>query len=141
MDFVDLYEELEALGERVITQRRLIQQVKLEIDEEEEMQQRRLQERSQPMDKMDKEIEEIRRLMLKTTKETVNNRWRLTRGDCSGNINGALQHNIWKPGGDAYSTTTTTTTKEEEQVDSSRVKFGTKEDLNSSSRGAMSRSS
>jgi hypothetical protein len=73
MDFVDLCEELEALGERVITQSRLIQQVKLEIDEEEEMQQSRLQERSQPMDKMDREIEEIRRLMLKSTKETVNN--------------------------------------------------------------------
>jgi hypothetical protein len=38
MDFVDLCEELEALGERVINQSRLIQHFNLEIDEEEEMQ-------------------------------------------------------------------------------------------------------
>ena len=38
MDLVDLYEELEALGEIIITQGRLIQQVRLQIDEEEEMQ-------------------------------------------------------------------------------------------------------
>jgi len=52
----ELYEKLEAMGERVITQMRLIQQVKLDIDEEEEMQQQqiRLQERSQPIDKLDK---------------------------------------------------------------------------------------
>jgi hypothetical protein len=43
---------------------------------------------------MDKEIEEIRRPMLKSTKETNNNRWRLTRGYCSGKINGALQYKI-----------------------------------------------
>jgi hypothetical protein len=85
---------LEALGEGEITQRRLIQQAKLEIEVEEEMQQRRLQERSQPIDKLDKEIEEIRRLMLKSTKETVNNRWRLTRGDCSGKINGHCNINL-----------------------------------------------
>jgi hypothetical protein len=82
MDLVDLYEELEALGERIITQSRLIQQVRLEIDEEEEMQQQsRLQERSQPMDQLDREIEEIRRLMLESVKRTVNNRWRMTRGE------------------------------------------------------------
>jgi len=49
---------------------------------------------------MDKEIEEIRRLMMKSIKETIINRWRLTRGDCSGKINGALQHKFWKPGRD-----------------------------------------
>jgi hypothetical protein len=103
----DLCEELEALGEGEITQRRLIQQVKLEIDEEEEMQQqRRLQERSHPMDKLDEEIEEIRRLMLKSAKETVNNKWRLTRRYCSGIMNGALQHKIWKPGGNPAAATT-----------------------------------
>jgi hypothetical protein len=42
MDFVNLCEELEALGERVITRSRLIQQVKLEINEEEEMKQIKL---------------------------------------------------------------------------------------------------
>jgi hypothetical protein len=28
------------------------------------------------------------------------NRWRLTREDCSGKIDGSLQHNIWKLGGE-----------------------------------------
>jgi hypothetical protein len=51
------------------------------------------------MDKLDEEIEEIRRLMLKSTKETINNKWRLTRRYCSGKMNGALQHKVWKPGG------------------------------------------
>jgi hypothetical protein len=41
----------------------------------------RLQERSQPIDQLDREIEEMRRLMLESTKKTVNNRWRLTRGE------------------------------------------------------------
>jgi len=41
----------------------------LEIDGEEEMQHSSLHERSQPMDKMGKEIEEIRRFMLKPTQE------------------------------------------------------------------------
>jgi hypothetical protein len=41
-----LCEEVESLGEGEIAQRRLVQQVKLEIDEEDEMQQQsRLQER------------------------------------------------------------------------------------------------
>jgi hypothetical protein len=66
MDLVDLCEELEALGERVITQSQHIQQVKLEIDEE-EMQSSRLQKRSQPSRPLDEEIEEIRRLMLEST--------------------------------------------------------------------------
>jgi hypothetical protein len=95
----DLCEELEAMGEGAITQRRLVQQVKLEIDEEEEMQQQsRLQEWSQPMDKLDEEIEEIRRLMLKSTEETINNKWRLIREDCSGKVNRAPQHKVWKHG-------------------------------------------
>jgi hypothetical protein len=50
------------------------------------------------MDKLDEEIQEIRRLMLKSAREIVNNRWRLTRGDCSGKINASLQQKIWKPG-------------------------------------------
>jgi hypothetical protein len=92
----------------------------------------RLQERSQPIDKMDKEIEEIRRLMLKSAKETVNNRWRLTRRYCSGKINGALQHKVWKPGGEPAAATGQH--KEEEQMDNSRVEFGILEDLNSKQR-------
>ena len=51
------------------------------------------------MDKLDEEINEIRRLMLKSSKETINNRWRLTRGYFNGKINGALQHKIRKLGG------------------------------------------
>jgi hypothetical protein len=63
---LDLCEKVESLGEGAITQRRLIQRAKLDIDEEEDMQQqRRLHERSYHMDKMDKENEEIRRFMLK----------------------------------------------------------------------------
>jgi hypothetical protein len=46
MDFFDLSEELESLEKMVIFQIKLIQQVKLELDEEEEMQQSRLQERA-----------------------------------------------------------------------------------------------
>jgi len=92
VDFVDLCKKLESMEERIINKRRLIQQVKLEIDKEEEMQQQqsRLQERNQPMDKLDKEIEEIRKLMLRSTKENVNNRWRLKREYCIGKINGVL---------------------------------------------------
>jgi hypothetical protein len=68
-------------------------------------------------------IEEIRRLMLKSTEETVNNREKLIRGE------------------PRSSRTTTTTTKEEEQMDNSKFRFGILEDLNLSSRGAMRRSS
>jgi hypothetical protein len=97
----DLYEELESLGEGEISQRRIIQQAKLDIDEEEEMQhQSILQERIQPMEKLDKDIKEISKLMLMSSKEIVRNRWMMKRGYCSGKINGALQHNVWKPGGE-----------------------------------------
>jgi hypothetical protein len=70
MDLVDLCEELEALERRVKMQRHLIQQVKLEIDGE-KMQQSILQEESQPVDQLDKEIEEIKRLMLEAAQEAV----------------------------------------------------------------------
>jgi hypothetical protein len=43
---------------------------------------------------LDEETKEIRRLMLKSTEEIVNNRWRVTRRDCSGNMNKALQHKV-----------------------------------------------
>jgi len=45
------------------------------------MQQRRLQERSHPVDQLDREIKEIKRLMLYSMKRTINNRWRMTGGD------------------------------------------------------------
>jgi hypothetical protein len=38
-DLANMYEELEALGDKIITQSGLIQQVRLDIDEEEEIQQ------------------------------------------------------------------------------------------------------
>jgi hypothetical protein len=52
----------------------------LELDDEEELQQSRLQRMSQPMDQLDILIEEIRRLMLKETKEKVDNKRNLIRG-------------------------------------------------------------
>jgi hypothetical protein len=70
MDLVDLCEELEALERRVEMQSHLIQQVKLEIDGE-KMQQIILQEKIRPMDQLDKEIEEIKRLMLEEAQEAV----------------------------------------------------------------------
>jgi hypothetical protein len=77
----------------------------LEIYEEDKMEYSRLQERTHPMDNMEKEIEEIRRFMLKTTQEAANNRWRLKIGDFLGKVNGALQHKFWKQGGDPVATT------------------------------------
>jgi hypothetical protein len=70
MDFVDLCEELEALERRVKMQSQLIQQVKLEIDGK-KMQHNEMKEKSQPMDQLDKQIEDIKRLMLKMAQEVV----------------------------------------------------------------------
>jgi hypothetical protein len=63
-----------------------------------------------PVDQLDREIEEIRRLMLESTKKIVNNRWRLTRGDPatatgqqqekqSRRAGGQLRAKVWDPGG------------------------------------------
>jgi len=41
--------------------------------------QRRIHERIHPMDKIDIELEEIRKLMFRSIKEKINNRWRLRR--------------------------------------------------------------
>jgi hypothetical protein len=108
MDLVDLCEEMEALGKIIITQRGLIQQVKLEIDGE-KMQQSRLQEESQPVDQLDKEIEEIKRLMLEATKKASNNREGWDRREPAGaagkqeqqikGASGQLQFQVWDPGG------------------------------------------
>jgi hypothetical protein len=84
----------------------------LETDEE-EMQQSRLQRRSQPVDQMDRVIEEIRRLMLKSAEETVKNREKLIRGEPvvavqqqqqqqqqqRRGVDGQLQIQVWDPGG------------------------------------------
>jgi hypothetical protein len=70
MDLVDLCEEMEALERRVKIKKHLIQQVKLEIVEE-KRKQRILQRENHPMDQLEKEIEEIKRLMLEATQESV----------------------------------------------------------------------
>jgi hypothetical protein len=73
--FVDLWEQIEALEERVKVQSMHIQQVKLETDEEgmgdfsdlpmcrKFLRLRRLREQSQPLEQLDEAIEEIGRLM------------------------------------------------------------------------------
>jgi hypothetical protein len=48
---------------------------------EEDTEQRILQRRSQPIDQLDRVIEEIRRMMLKSTKETLNSREKLKSGE------------------------------------------------------------
>jgi hypothetical protein len=55
---------------------------------------------------LDAEIEEIRRLMLKSIEEIVSNRWRMRRRDCSGNMNKPLQHKVQKPRGKLTASTT-----------------------------------
>jgi hypothetical protein len=76
--FVDLWEQIEALEERVKVQGVHIQQVKLEMDEEgvgdhddlpngqKFLQRRRLHEQTQPWEQLDEVIEEIMELMLKS---------------------------------------------------------------------------
>jgi hypothetical protein len=83
--FADLWEQIEALEERVKVQSVHIQQVKLETDEEgmgdhddlpmcqKNLQLRRLHEQSQPLEQLDEVIEEIRRLMLRSA-ETASRR-------------------------------------------------------------------
>jgi hypothetical protein len=73
MDLVDLCEEMEALERRVKMQKHLIQQVKLEIDGE-KRKQSILQGENQPMDQLDKEIEEIKRLMLEAAQRSSHQR-------------------------------------------------------------------
>jgi hypothetical protein len=62
--------KMEALERRVKMKNHLIQQVKLEIDGE-KRKQSILQGGNQPMDQLDKEIEEIKRLMLEAAPEAV----------------------------------------------------------------------
>ena len=70
MDLVDLCEEMEALERSVKMQKHLIQQVKLEIDGE-KRQQSILQGENQPVYQLDKEIEEINKLILEAAQEAV----------------------------------------------------------------------
>jgi hypothetical protein len=107
----DLCEEVDDQGGGEITQSRLIQWVKFKIDEEEEMQQSRVQYRSQPVEQLDRDIEEMRRLMLESTKKIVNKRWRFTIGDPTTSTTrkkqekqrkgegGQIQSEVWDPGG------------------------------------------
>jgi hypothetical protein len=53
--------------------------IDLPTHKEEEMQPRRLHEESQPLEQLDKVLENIRRLMLRSTQEEVNEE-KLTRG-------------------------------------------------------------
>jgi hypothetical protein len=67
---------------------------------------RELQQKSQPGDRMDKEIMELRGLVERSSKET--------REDYGGKLNKSLQHMIWRPGENPATTgeeTTTTTTE------------------------------
>jgi hypothetical protein len=107
MDFVDLCEELEALERRVKMQSQLIQQVKLEIDGK-EMQQNEMKEKSQPVDQLDKEIEDIKRLMLEAAQEAVNREGWNRRGPAGAagqqrqqgrGASGQLQFQVWDPRG------------------------------------------
>jgi len=80
-----------------------------------------LQRRSQPIDHLDREIEQIRRLMLRSAQEVINNRWNLTSGDPAA----AGQQQQEGIGADGHS----------------NFRFGTLGDLNSINSGAMSRRS
>jgi hypothetical protein len=97
-------------------------QVGLLIDRHEELQPSRLHKESQPIEKLEEVIEEIRELMVKSTKEVV------SRGE-------AEQRKTCMSSRDA-----TTSNKAEEQEDNSRRKFGIQEDFNRAGK-LMSRSS
>jgi hypothetical protein len=83
--------------------------VDLPIDKE-EVQPRRLHKENQPLEQLDKEIEEIRRMMLRSVQEAINKE-KLNRGNPSiaaGNMqqqqqsngaDGQLQKRVWDPGG------------------------------------------
>jgi hypothetical protein len=77
----------------------------------EEVQWSRLQKESQPWEQLDEEIEEIRRLMLRSAIETASKE-KLSRGEpaiaagqqCNNNneadgVDGQLQRTVWDPGG------------------------------------------
>jgi hypothetical protein len=88
-------------------------QVDLLIDKygEEEVQQRRLHKKSQPLEQLDEVIEEIRKMMLRSVEETINKE-KLSRRDPaiaagkqqqqqqqSRGVGKQLQEKVWDPGG------------------------------------------
>jgi hypothetical protein len=84
--FANMWEQIEALENRVKVQGVHIQQVKLEMDEggmgdhsdlpndQKILQQRRLQKQNQPWEKLDKVIMEIMQMMLKSAQTTSKER-------------------------------------------------------------------
>jgi hypothetical protein len=90
--FADLWDQIEALEERIKVQGMHIQQVKLEMDEEGMgdhddlpngqifLQLRRLQQQNQPLEQLDEVIEEIMELMLKSAETASRERLRKRRG-------------------------------------------------------------
>jgi hypothetical protein len=120
--FADLWEQIEALEERVKVQGMHIQQVKLETDEggmgdhsdlpngQKFLQLRRLQEQDQPWEQLDKVIMEIMQLMLKSaqtaSKEKLGRRKEAAAAAAQrkqqqqqNGADGKLQRLIWDPGG------------------------------------------
>jgi hypothetical protein len=115
----DLWGQIEALEERVKVQGVHIQQLKLEVDEkgvgdhsdlpngQNLLQLGRLQNLNQPQEQLDREIEDIRRLMLRSAQTTSEEK--LGRGKTAAAAqrkqqqqNGAsekLQRLVWDPGG------------------------------------------
>jgi hypothetical protein len=116
---VELWEQIEALEDRVKVQGMHIQQVRLETDEEDGMgdrddlsngqnllQLRRLQTLNQPQEQLDREIEDIRRLMLKSAETTSEEKLGREKAAAAQRKqqqqNGAhekLQRLVWDPGG------------------------------------------
>jgi hypothetical protein len=116
--FVELWEQVEALEERIKVQGMHIQQVKLEMDEEgvgdhddlpngqKFLQLRRLHEQGQPLEQLDVVISEIRELMLKSadtvSKERLNRKKEAATAvqqQQQDGADGQLHRFVWDPGG------------------------------------------
>jgi hypothetical protein len=117
----DLWGQIEALEERVKVQGVHIQQLKLEVDKkgvgdhddlsigQNLLQLRRLQRQSQPQEQLDREIEDIRRLMLRSVQITSEEKLGREKAAVAAaqrkqqqQQNGAdekLQRLVWDPGG------------------------------------------
>jgi hypothetical protein len=118
--FANLWDQIEALEERVKVQGGHIQQMKLEIDEgmgdhddlpngQNFLQMRRLQQKNQPLEQLDQVIMEIMELMLKsadtTSEEQLDRRraiaaaQRKQQQQQQNGAHGKLQRLVWDPGG------------------------------------------
>jgi hypothetical protein len=114
----ELWEQIEALEDRVKVQGMHIQQVRLEIDEgmgdhddqshgQKFLQLWRLQQKNQPLEKLDEAIKEIMELMLKSAQTTSEEK--MSRGKTAvaaqrkqqqqNGANGQLHTFVWDPGG------------------------------------------